>query len=220
MRPVARLLLISTLGLSAPLGAQQPVQPYEAATRYRTFNVGLQITGEYDRGRDLIGAWGRMYTAGSVRASMTRFELAAGVRTGTDIVERVMAGPRVSVAQAFPPQFVALGKKGRAEPYLIATAGAYGIGDFRRDEDNENDDESEWGVAPALSAGVGFRIFSDEWDVDLTMFEVVVEKRLGFGDERAAVYVRFGQATAPRERPPRPEPIAFLPPPPPPGTSP
>ena len=185
-----------TLALAGPARAQQPVQEYDPARGYSTFNAAIQLTGDFDRGRELMLAWGRMATVGPRGAWMPSLELGAGISPGThEFIEGVAAGPRLSLARAFPAQFMGLGRRSRGEPYLLASAALYAAGDFR-------DDRNRWGGAPALSAGLGLRTFGDAWNVDLTTFEAVLEKRYGVQDDGLRLYLRFGRAAArrPRER--------------------
>lgn len=197
VRPTA--LAFAVLLCASPGRAQQPVQPYTAAPRYHTFSLGAQVTGPTNRGRDILLSWGRMLAMGGRRQWMPRLELSAGINTGRDLVDGVVAGPSASLAHAFPAQNLSLGRTTRGESYLVAQASAYGIGRFYSELEEANaGDEGGWGFAPAFSAGVGLRMFSDEWDVDLSTLEVVVEKRLGFGEGDPQLYIRFGRATAPR----------------------
>lgn len=194
MRPV-RFLLPALLLVAAPLSAQQPVGEYTPAGRYDTFHLGAQVTGSASQGRDILFSWGRVRTLGAKGEWMPRLELAAGFTTGTDLIDGMIAGPSVGVGYAFPPQYISLGHGSRAEPYLVAAASTYGIGRFGNSM--EQGDEG-WGLSPAFSAGAGLRVFSDEWDVDLGTFEVLVEKRLGFGEDGAQIFLRFGRAMAAR----------------------
>ncbi|HET7464039.1 MAG TPA: hypothetical protein VFJ82_22475 [Longimicrobium sp.] len=183
-----------TLALAAPARAQQPVQEYEPARGYSTFNAAVQLTGGFERGRELMLAWGRMATAGPRGAWMASLELDAGLSPGVhEFIEGVAAGPRLTLARAFPAQFISLGRRSRGEPYLLASAALYAAGDFR-------DDRTRWGGAPAVSAGLGLRVFSDAWNVDLSTFEAVLEKRYGVQDDGLRLYFRVGRATARRPR--------------------
>lgn len=216
MKLPACALLLATALAAAPAAAQRPVQPYEPAPRYRTFHLGAQLTGKTDEGRDIVLSWGRLYTAGPGGAWMPRAELSAafatGVQRGDNLLEAVMLGPQLSLARAFPSQHLSTGRKSRAEPYLLATAGAYGVADF-------SGAGEEVGVSPVVSGGVGFRVFSDEWEVDLSTVELVLAKRFGFRETGPELYVRFGSAVAPRRRrdPADAGPLADPPPPPPPS---
>ena len=214
MRPVRTVL--PALLVAAPLFAQQPVGAYTPAGRYSTFHLGAQVTGSAGEGRDILFSWGRVRTLGGKGEWMPRLEFAAGFTTGTDLIDGMVAGPSVGVGYAFPPQYISLGSGSRAEPYLVAAASTYGIGRFGNSMEQEDEG---WGLSPALSAGAGLRVFSDEWDVDLGTFEVLVEKRLGFGANGAQIYVRFGRAMAVRgARSADPTALltpAYLPPPPP-----
>jgi hypothetical protein len=193
---------LATLLTAAAGRAQQPVEPVQAYTpapSYSTFNLGAQVTGPANRGRDILLSWGRMLAMGRSGQWMPRLELSAGLNTGRDLVDGVIAGPSVSLGYAFPAQNVSLGRTTRGEPYLIAQASTFGIGRFYGElEKEEAGDEDGWGIAPAFSAGVGVRMFSDEWNVDLSTLEIVVERRLGFGEGDPQLYIRFGRATAPR----------------------
>lgn len=195
LRAVIPLL---TLALAAPARAQQPVGEYAPARAYSTFNLGIQLTGDSDRGRELMLAWGRMATTGPRGAWMPSLEMVACVSPGTrrEFIEGVAAGPRLTLARAFPAQFMTLGRRSRGEPYLVASAAMYAAGDFR-------DDRNRWGGAPAVSAGLGLRVFGDAWNVDLSTFEAVLERRYGVQDGGPRLYLRFGRALA--RRPPRRE---------------
>jgi hypothetical protein len=186
------LLLLTTFSLAAAPGhAQRPLREYDPAPRYTTFNLAVQLTGDPEHGREVALSWGRMRTLGPGRTWMPALELAAGVSPGTrKFVEGVSAGPRVTLARAFPGQYVGMGKKARGEPYLLAGAAMYGAGDFTG--------EARWGGAPAVSAGFGFRVFADAWEVDLSMAEVVLERRWGVQDGPLRLYLRLGRARAPR----------------------
>lgn len=218
-RPTARVLACALLAAS-PVRAQEPVQAYTPAPRYSTFHLGAQVTGDVDRGRDILFSWGRMRAMGGRGEWMPRLELAAGVTSGRDLLDGIVAGPSVGMGYALPAQHLDFGRRTRADPYLVAQASVYGIGRFRgRMESDEAGQEDGWGIAPAVSAGIGLRMFGDEWDVDLSTLEIVVEKRLGFGEDDPQIFVRFGRALAPRERRrngdgPTIAPAAHLPPPP------
>jgi hypothetical protein len=189
------LLLIATLVPSLPALAQDAVPEYTPAPRYATFNLAVQLTGDPDRGREIMLSWGRMLALGGRGAWMPWLELAGGVSPGNrEVIEGVAMGPRLTLARAFPSQYVGIGKASRAEAYLLAAAGAYMAGDFG--------DESRWGGAPALSGGFGFRVFRDKWNVDLSTLELVVERRFGVQNGPARLYVRFGTARAARRREP------------------
>jgi hypothetical protein len=195
------LPLCIALSSAAPARAQEPVREYTPAARYSTFQLGAQVTGRNDRGRDVLFSWGRMRTMGEGGAWMPWLGLTAGFTSGRDFIGGLVAGPTVGFGYAIPGQHMSFGRATRAEPYVLAQASAYGIGRFRGElEAAEAGQDDGWGVAPALAAGIGFRLFADEWDVDLSTLELVVEKRLGFGEDAAQLYVRFGRAVAPRER--------------------
>ena len=194
------------------LTAQEPLQPYDASGRYRTGGVELQLTGAFGEGRDALLSWGAMTVGGRGGRWMRRTEILAGVHAGENLVDRVMAGPRFSVAMAIPGWYVELQRATRAEPYLVLGGSAYGVASF-------SDDETELGVAPGISAGIGFRLFDDEWDISLSHLEVVVQQRFGVADQLPQAYVRLSRAV-PRRRPargadPHPDGPARLPPPPP-----
>lgn len=185
------LLLAATL--VSPALAQDAVPEYTPAPRYTTFNLALQLTGDPERGREVMASWGRMLALGGRGAWMPGLELAGGVSPGTrEVIEGVAMGPRLTLGRAFPAQYVGIGRTSRAEPYLVAAAGAYLAGDFGGG--------SRWGGAPALSGGLGFRVFRDQWNVDLATLELVVERRFGVQDGPARLYIRFGSARAPRGR--------------------
>lgn len=214
VRPLPPVVLsLSAVLASAPVLAQDPVQAYTPASRYSTFHLGAQVTGGPNDGRDVLFSWGRMRTMGAAGRWMPRLEFSAGFTTGHDLVDGVLAGPSVGFGYAFPSQHMSFGRGTRAEPYLLAFASTYGAGEFG----NRVGEDSRWGIAPAVSAGVGLRMFSDEWDVDLSTFEIVVEQRLAFDDGGPELYIRFGRALAPRSRAngngtPL-APMAYLPPP-------
>ncbi len=194
----ARHLLLPVLLLSSPAvaAAQRPVRPYEPAPAYHTFNLSAQLTGGVDEGRDLLISWGWLRTGGPSGAWMPRLELGGGLTTGAQLVDRVLAAPQATVGYAFPGQYMSLGRESRGEPYLVASAGAYGIADVV--------DETRFGVAPSVSAGIGVRVFSDEWNVEMGTFELVVERRFGF-EESTELYLRFGRARPARERAEEPD---------------
>lgn len=192
-------LMIGVLFAPRPALAQRPVGEYEVASRYTTSAISIQMTGPVDDGRDLLFAWGRMFPRGERGTWVPAFDLAAGITPGTNsLLERILAGPRVSLAYAFPSQFVSLGKRTRGEPFLIAAGGVYGITRFEGDG-------TGFGGAPFVAAGAGMRLFGDPWDVDLTTLEVTVEQRFGFDHEGPEVHLRFGRAVTPRPKaaPPR-----------------
>jgi hypothetical protein len=82
---------------------------------------------------------------------------------------------------------------------VSAESSAFDIGRLHGElDEEETGQEDGCGVAPAFSAGVGLWMFSGEWDVDLPTLELVVEKRLGFGQGDPQLYICFGRATAPR----------------------
>lgn len=194
------------------LAAQEPVQPYDASGRYRTGGVELQLTGAFGEGRDVLLSWGAMTVGGRGGRWMHRTEVLAGVHAGQNLVDRVMAGPRVSIAMAIPHWYLEMQRATRAEPYVVLGASAYGIASV-------SGEETELGVAPGITAGVGFRLFNDEWDISLTHVELVVQQRFGTADQAPQAYLRFSRAL-PRRRPsrgadPHPDGPAPLPPPPP-----
>jgi hypothetical protein len=187
MKLHARILLHLSLTLVplAVAAAQTPVRPYEPAPAYNTFNLSTQLTGAVNEGRDLLLAWGWMRTAGPGGALMPRLELGGGATTGRELLDRLLLTPQISVAYAFPGQHTSLGRTTRGEPYLVAGAGAYGIADFTAD--------TRLGVAPSVSAGLGMRLFGDEWNMEMGTLEVVVERRFGF-DAATELFLRFGRA--------------------------
>ena len=204
--------LLPFLFSATPLLAQEPVQPYDASGRYRTVGIEAQLTGAFGGGRDVLFSWGGMAVGGRGGRWMQRTELAAGVHAGQNLVDRVMLGPQASLALAEPGWYTELERATRAEPYLLLGAGAFGVADF-------SDDETELGLSPTVSLGVGLRLFDDEWDVALTQVELTVRQRFGVADAAPQLYVRFSRAT-PRRRAspaaaPQPAGPAPLPPPPP-----
>lgn len=190
------ILSLAAVLAAGPALAQDPLPAYTPAPRYSTFNLGAQVTGGPEDGRDILFSWGRMRTMGGAGQLMPRAEFSFGFTTGHDLIDGVLAGPSVGFGYAFPSQYMSFGRGTRAEPYLVAFASTYGIGEFG----TRVGEDERWGIAPAFSAGVGLRMFSDEWDVDLSTFEIVVEQRLAFDDDGPELYVRFGRAIAPRAR--------------------
>ena len=200
------------LALAAPLAAQTPVEPYDVSGRYTTSGVNLQVTGAWDEGRDLLISWGRMAAFGRAGAWMPRAELGIGGTVGENLAERLMAGPQVTLARAFPSQHTTFGEGSRAEPYLLVGGSAFGIVDFTGGRTRAY-------FGPGVAAGLGFRTFSDEWDVELATIEVVVEKRFA-NDESPQIFIRFGRAVPGRRRPSADSALQELhriPPPPPPA---
>lgn len=184
---IRRTFIILSLLIARPAFAQEPLQPYDATGRYRTGGFEAQLTGSFDGGRDLMLSWGGQRIGGRGGRWMQRMELVAGVHAGENLLDRVMAGPRVSLALAAPGWYTELDGATRAEPYLLLGGGAYGVASVAGEEE-------ELGISPAISAGVGLRIFDDEWDVALTQVEVVLQRRFGVADQAAQVYVRFSRA--------------------------
>jgi hypothetical protein len=190
---IRRIFIFLVALLAAEHGfAQEPLQPYDARGRYRTGGVEIQLTGPFDGGRDLMASWGALAVGGRGGRWMQRTELVAGLRAGENLVDRLMAGPQFSLALAAPGWYTELDGGTRAEPYLVLGGGAYGVVGFAGDE-------TELGISPSVSAGVGFRIFDDEWDVALTHVEVVLQQRFGVADQAPQVYLRFSRST-PRTR--------------------
>ena len=215
MTLAARALPLLALLAAVPARAQTPVEPFEPAPRYRTSAISTQLTGNDEEGRDVLLAFGGMRTAGRRGEWMPRLDAVAGLTTGVqrgdNLVERFLVGPHLTVGRAFPSQHLDLGRETRAEPYVLGGVGAYGVADLLGEG-------TELGVAPAFSAGVGFRLFTDEWDVDLSTFEIVMEKRFGPAEASPQLYSRFGSAATPRQRRAAPDgdpPVALraLPPP-------
>ncbi|HEX2203124.1 MAG TPA: hypothetical protein VHG91_07490 [Longimicrobium sp.] len=216
MTLAARALPLLALLAAVPARAQTPVEPFEPASRYRTNHLATQLTGGEEEGRDVVLSLGWMRTGGEVGEWMPRLEVAAGLTTGVarggSLVERVLAGPHLTLGRAFPAQHVDMGREARAEPYVLGGVGAYGVAGFAGEG-------TDLGVAPAVSAGVGFRVFTDEWDVELSTFEIVLEKRFGIASASPQIFIRFGRAVPPRARREEPaeDPLALfraLPPPP------
>lgn len=194
IRRFAVLLLASVT--AAPATAQVPLQPYDASGRYRTGALEGQLTGSLDGGRDVLLSWGRLAAGGRAGRWMLRTEVAAGVQVGQSLAERVLAGPQLSVALAEPGWYTDLDGT-RAEPYLLAGGGAYGVVGFGEAED-------ELGISPNLFVGIGFRLFDDEWDVGLTHVELVLQQRFGMAEQAPQIYLRFSRSAPP----PRPGPAA------------
>lgn len=212
-RPLrTHLSALLPLVLAAPLAAQTPVEPYDVSGRYTTSSIHLQVTGAFDEGRDLMASWGRMVALGRAGAWMPRLEAGVGATVGENLAERFMAGPQLTLARAFPSQHTAFGEGVRAEPYLLVGGGAYGVVDFTGGRTRAY-------FGPRLSGGLGFRAFSDEWDVELTTLEIVVEKRFQ-EDESTQLVLRLGRAAPRRRRAPRDSALREMrrtPPPPPPA---
>lgn len=211
IRPVS-ILLASFLCIPT-LSAQEPVQPYDASGRYRTGGIEAQLTGSIGGGRDVALAWGVLSAGGPGGRWMQRTELLVGVHAGENLIDRLMAGPQVTLGLAIPAWYTVLDGGTRAEPYLVLGGGAMGVASF------EDEERTELGVAPTAAAGIGFRLFDDEWDISLTQLEVVVQQRFGVADQAPQLYVRFTRAL-PRRRaqpPSGPDPHGpgVLPPPPP-----
>lgn len=183
------LLLLSFLA-TPTLFAQEPVQPYDASGRYGTAGIEVQLTGSLGGGRDVVASWGVLMAGGPSGRWMQRTELAAGLHAGQNLVDRLMAGPQVSLGLAIPQWYTLVEGGRRAEPYLLLSAGAYGVANFE-------ESRTELGIAPTVGFGVGFRVFQDEWDIALTHLEVLVQRRLGVIDQAPQLYVRLGR-TLPR----------------------
>jgi hypothetical protein len=182
----AALLLASLLSTSS-LSAQETVQPYDASGRYRTGGLEVQLTGAFGGGRDVVFAWGVLAAGGPGGRWMQRTELAAGVHAGRNLIDRLMLGPQASLALAIPGWYTLLDPDTRAEPYLLLSAGAYGVADFEHEP-------AEVGIAPTAGVGVGMRLFDDEWDISLTQVEVVVQRRFGIADGAPQLHVRLSRA--------------------------
>lgn len=207
IRSIAVLLLL--LVIPTILTAQTPLQPYDASGRYRTSGVEAQVTGAFGGGRDVLMGWGVQAVGGRGGRWMQRTELLAGVHVGDKLVNGVMLGPRVSLALAVPGWYTELDRGTRAEPYLLLGGAALGAADF-------GGDETELGFSTAISAGVGFRLFDDEWDISLTQVEIAVQRRFGAMEQAPQLYVGLRRAL-PRRRParaadPHPDGPASLPP--------
>lgn len=126
---------------------------------------------------------------------MRRVEFLAGLRTG-DGPTAMLAGPQVTLAGAFPGQFMMVGEL-RAEPYVLAGGGVTGILEFQEDARD--------GVAPGVHGGAGLRLLGeDPWDVSLDYVELIAERRFGALGEGWQVYFRLGRAVGrgPRTAPP------------------
>lgn len=210
---IRSLAILPPFVLSATLlSAQTPVQPYDATGRYRTSGIEVQLTGSFGGGRDVLLSWGNLAVGGAGGRWMQRNEIVAGVHAGQNFVNRLLVGPRVSLGFAMPEWYTEMERGTRAEPYLLLSGAAYGVAGVE-------DDETELGIAPAVSLAVGLRMFDDEWDISLTSVEVAVQQRFGVAEQAPQVYVRFSRAL-PRRRParapdPHPAGPAPLPPPPP-----
>jgi hypothetical protein len=185
-------ILLVSLTVAEPAFTQEPLQPYDARGRYRTGGLEVQLTGAFGGGRDLMLSWGGLAVGGRGGRWMQRTEVVAGIHAGENVVDRVMAGPQVSLALAAPGWYMELDRGTRAEPYLVLGGAAFGVVDFA-------DDETGLGISPAISAGIGFRVFDDEWDVALSHVEVVLQQRFGVADQPPQVYLRFSRSV-PRVR--------------------
>jgi hypothetical protein len=209
---IRRIAFLLCFILPTTILAQEPVQPYDASGRYRTGGLELQLTGAFGQGRDVLLSWGALAVGGGGGRWMQRTEILAGVHAGQNLVDRVMVGPRFSVALAVPGWYVELQRATRAEPYVVLGGSAYGVASL-------SDEDSELGIAPGISAGIGFRLFDDEWDISLSHVELVVQQRFGVADQAPQAYLRLSRAV-PRRRParvgdPHPDGPVSLPPPPP-----
>lgn len=204
------LLLLSLLSIPT-LSAQEAVQPYDASGRYGTSGIEAQLTGSLGGGRDVLLSWGALMAGGPSGRWMQRTELAAGVHAGQNLVDRLIIGPQVSLGLAIPPWYTLVDGGRRAEPYLLLSAGAYGVANFE-------ESQMELGLAPSIGFGFGFRMFEDEWDIALTQLEVLVQRRFGVVDQAPQLYVRLSRALPRRgaRRPSTPHPDGPGVPPPPP----
>jgi hypothetical protein len=183
MRSVLVPLAAALLGAAAPASAQRVVEEYEPHLRYSTVRLAGQGSGA-GGDRDFLVALGRLRPRGERGAWMPWLEAEAGFTPGLDFARRLLAGPRATLARAFPSQFMMLGDHTRGEPYLSLGAGAYGVLDV--------EDRVTAGAAPFLAAGVGMRSLADPWEVDLAAVELTVERRFGMDDGAVAVSVRVG----------------------------
>jgi len=194
---IRRIAFLPLLFATRILTAQEPLQPYDASGRYRTGGVEAQVTGALGDGRDVLLSWGALVVGGAGGRWMQRTELVAGVHADENLLDRVMAGPWFSVAVAAPGWYTELDRATRAEPYLLLGGGAFGVASLADD-----DDDPAFGISPGISAGIGFRLLDDAWDISLTQLEVLVRQRFGAADQGPQVYVRLSRAL-PRRRPPR-----------------
>ncbi|HEX8430276.1 MAG TPA: hypothetical protein VF625_03275 [Longimicrobium sp.] len=186
MRSLLVPLAAALFGAAAPTAAQRPVEEYEPNPRYSTVRLVGQASGG-GRDRDFLEAFGRLRPRGERGAWMPWLEAEAGFTPGRDFARRFLAGPRATLARAFPSQFMMLGDHTRGEPYLSLGAGAYGVLDVER--------RVTAGAAPFLAAGVGMRSLADPWEVDLAAVELTVERRFGMNDGAVAVSIRIGVGT-------------------------
>lgn len=184
-RPAPALLAAALA--AAPLHAQRPVEPFDAAGRYAVSGFEAQLTGSLNGGRDLFLSFGRMRAGGPGGAWSWRAEVGAGVTLGEEPVDRLLAGPRVTLARALPGQHFSVGRGVRAEPYLLVAARGLGVVDLRGMGE-------EWGAAPAAAAGIGVRLMEDAWEIDLATVEVTVERRFGAHGGATELFVRLGRA--------------------------
>jgi hypothetical protein len=188
-------LLLGTIFAAAPMAAQRALPPYDVKGGYGTFDVGVQVTGSFNQPRDILFSRGYIATGGRGGAWMPQVEAQAGLGTGgRTAIGRVFAGPRVSLARAFPGQYVLISHENRAEPYLLVAGTASALADLGRNK--------AVGFTPSVAAGAGLRVFGDAWDTDLATIEVLVERRFGFRGGETELYVRLGHAAPARRRAP------------------
>jgi hypothetical protein len=198
-RIILPLLAVFIHTLSA--ASQEPVAPYDATGRYLTSALEVQATGALGGGRDILLAWGAMRAGGPRGQWMQRTELAAGIQAGQTLIDRLMAGPQLGIGLAMPGAFITLERGTRAEPYLLAGGGALGVADVA---------DERLGISPNAYAGLGLRLFDDEWDVALTHLEVIVQQRFGAGAQGPELYLRVVRSVPPGGRA-APPPIVPLP---------
>lgn len=194
MPRIRHAVVLAAALAAAPAAAQTPVTPYQVAGRYSTFAVHAQLTGGYDDGRDILFHWGRMLPSGDGRW-MTQIEGGAGLTSGDSFVGRFLGGPRVSLARAFPGQHFEISEGSRGEPYVFVTGAGYAVADMVG--------ENEYGFAGGVAAGVGLRMFGDEWDASLTTVDVLLERRFGFEAGDMELFVRVGRSVPLGRRSPR-----------------
>jgi hypothetical protein len=185
--------VLVALATCPPAAAQRALPPYDVKGGYGTFDVGVQVTGSFNQPRDLMLSKGYISTRGRSGVWMPQVEAQAGLGTGgRNAIGRLFAGPRVSLARAFPGQYVLVAHDNRAEPYLVVGGTAAALADLGR--------HKAVGFTPAVSAGAGLRVFGDAWDTDLATLELLVERRFGFRGGETELYLRLGHAVPVKRR--------------------
>lgn len=191
-RTLSTAVLVASLA-AAPLHAQRALPPYTVNGGYGTWDIGVQVTGSFNQPRDLVLSKGYIATGGGSGAWMPQIEAQIGLGTGgRTALGRVFAGPRVSLARAFPGQYILISNDNRAEPYVLVAGAASALGDLGRNK--------ALGFTPSVAAGAGMRVFGDAWDTDLATIELLVERRFGFRGGETELYLRLGHAVPVKHR--------------------